>query len=364
MATKKKSKPAPMVMVGPGAEDEDLELEDEDDQDEAPEDDEGEEDGEESGGPRKKPKAQKEEDSDSDEDDERVGHGEDDEEDEDGKPKKHDRESRKARRERQRRARHRNEVELNFLRTQNEQLEKRVRDIDSRVERSEVGAIDQRINSIQSQLKVADQVLAKAHETGSGEDVVEATNIRDRLKDSLGRLSSAKTEFSRRAQETENEPEVDSRLVFHASTWMKSHSWYDPKGTDKDSRAVAAIDNRLVQEGFDPRSPEYWDELSDRVAARLPHKFKDKRNGRTDDDDPDDESEDTRDRQADRRGKGPRFSTGGRERPLRKNEVYVDPGRKQALIEAGVWDDKVLRNKYLKKYAEWDRENPRGRAAR
>jgi hypothetical protein len=362
MATKKKSKPAPMVMVGPGVEDEDLELDEEEDPEEP---EEGEDEDEESGEPRKKPKAQKEEDSDSDEEDERVGHGEDDEEEgeEDGKPKKRDRESRKARRERQRRARNRNEIELNFLRTQNEGLEKRIKEIDSRVGKSEVGAIDQRISSIQSQLRVADQVLAKAHETGSGEDVVEATNIRDRLKDSLGRLNTAKTEFVQRTQESETEPQVDSRLVSYASSWMKSHSWYDPKGSDKDSRAVAAIDNRLVREGFDPRTPEYWEELSDRVEDRLPHRFKDGRNGRGNEDEDDDDDRGNR-TESKRRSSGPRFSTGGRERPLRKNEVYVDPERKKALIEAGVWDDKVLRNKYLKKYAEWDRENPRDRAAR
>jgi hypothetical protein len=27
------------------------------------------------------------------------------------------------------------------------------------------------------------------------------------------------------------------------------------------------------------------------------------------------------------------------------------------LIEAGVWDDPVLRNKYVQRYAEYDRQN-------
>jgi hypothetical protein len=361
-----------LVMVGPGSDDEDedhdaqLESEDEDDE---KDDDEGEDD-EDSDAPRKKkPKAKKsdeDEDGDSDEDDERVGHGEEDEEDdEDGKSKKRDRESRKARRERQRKARQRNEVELNFLRQQNERLESEIKEVKGRVDRTEVGSVDQRITSIQSQLKVADQVLAKAHENGSGEDVVEATNIRDRLKETLGRLNGAKQELARRAEESEQEPAVDSRLVYHASQWMRSHSWYDPSGTDKDSRRVASIDDRLVKEGYDPRSPEYWDELTDRVREALPHKFKDRRNGNDEDDDLDeDDDRESRGNGKARRGSGPRFSTGGRERPLRKNEVYVSPERKQALIDAGVWDDPVLRSRYLKKYKDWDKDNAPRRSAR
>jgi hypothetical protein len=40
-----------------------------------------------------------------------------------------------------------------------------------------------------------------------------------------------------------------------------------------------------------------------------------------------------------------------------RKEIYVSPERKQALIEAGVWDDPVLRMKYVKRYAEYDRTN-------
>ena len=35
--------------------------------------------------------------------------------------------------------------------------------------------------------------------------------------------------------------------------------------------------------------------------------------------------------------------------------VYVTPERRQAMEDAGVWDDPVARNKYLKAYAEYDR---------
>ena len=42
---------------------------------------------------------------------------------------------------------------------------------------------------------------------------------------------------------------------------------------------------------------------------------------------------------------------------LKKNEVYISPERKSALIDAGAWEDPVLRKKYLRRYAEYDRKN-------
>lgn len=354
-----------LVMVGPGADDdEELEnsVESEEDEDDEEESGGGEE-GESEPSRKKKSKAKEDdEDGDSDEDDERVGHGEDDEED-DGDGKSTKRESRKARRERQRRARQRNEVELNFLRQQNEQLERKLSELGTRVERTEVGSIDQRIVSTQSQLKVADQVFARAVKAGDEEDIEQATSIRDKLKEQLGRLNGAKHELARRSEESDRETQVDSKLVFHASRWMRENNWYDPKGSDRDSKRVAAIDDRLVKEGYDPRSPDYWEELTDRVREALPHKFKGRRN---DQDDDTDEDEDHESRGKSQRGSGPKFSTGGRERPLKKNEVYINPERKQALIDAGVWDDPVLRTKYLKRYRDYDQENKtsRGRSAR
>lgn len=352
MATKRKSKEddeqEEMVMVGPGA-DEEVEEEEPEEREEKPakkkvaakkvaakEEDEEEAPDEETP------------DEETPDEDERVGHA-DEEEDARGK-----RESRKARRERQKRARQRNEVELNFLRQRNAALEKRVNEISKRQDTNEVSTLDQRIAGLQSQLKVADQVLAKAIESGNGEDVVEATNIRDKIRDNMGRLAIYKQEMARRT-ETPDTESVDPNLVFYAQQFIAGHSWYDPNGSDKDSRAVTAIDNRLVQEGYDPRTKEYWDELESRVQGRLPHRFA---NG-SDEEDEDEEEETPPPRRETpaRRGNGPRFSVGGRERPLRKNEVYVSPERKAALIEAGAWDDPVLRQKYLKRYAQWDREN-------
>ncbi len=43
-----------------------------------------------------------------------------------------------------------------------------------------------------------------------------------------------------------------------------------------------------------------------------------------------------------------------RKKAFSKHDVYVSPERKQAMIEAGVWDDPTLRAKYLKAYQQYD----------
>ena len=42
-----------------------------------------------------------------------------------------------------------------------------------------------------------------------------------------------------------------------------------------------------------------------------------------------------------------------------KKEVYVTPERRQAMIEAGVWDDPVRRTQMLKAYQAYDRNSAR-----
>jgi hypothetical protein len=55
---------------------------------------------------------------------------------------------------------------------------------------------------------------------------------------------------------------------------------------------------------------------------------------------------------------GPAVGSGREHAPTStRKEIYISPERKAALQEAGVWDDPVLRQRYVKKYAEYDRAN-------
>lgn len=324
----------------------------------------------------KEDKGDKEDEKDDDEDDEeeklratdeRAGHEDSDETERRRERRRAERaEGKRVRRE----ARDRNIRELDFLRRRNEQLERRFSEVEVRTGQSELLAIDNRVAQIKGQIKDAEEVMADAVKNAAGDDLVEATRIKDQLQDGLEKL----TTYRARIEQQGKTRQPDPQLVARAELFRAENPWWVPQSNDPDSRVVSAIDTQLGAEGtLDPRTPEYWDELTKRIKKKLPHRFKAqakadegddddddepvRRNGHAHDDD-DDEDERGSERHHRKGGSGgPRFSSRGRERPLRKNEVYVSPERKAALVEMGVWDDPVLRSRYLKQYQKYDREN-------
>lgn len=300
------------------------------------------------------------EDKDGDEDDEeeseesRLGGGREDDDDD---QKDQRRLENKTRRARQRDARDRDKRELGFLRTRNEDLERRFstfeQETDARITGSEVATIDTQLNKAKGDLALANQVIEQAINAQDGKNVTEAMNHRDAIRDNLRDLEQTK-EYLSQERQTPPQPDLDPRHVAHAQSFMVDHDWWDPAGRDRESQTVLAIDRSLVQEGFDPRNKDYWDELRGRVKKELPAHFENAE-GNDESDDDDDANSGNGKKQTQRRG-GPTFRTGGRERALKKNEVYISPERREAMEEAGVWEDRVLRNKYLASYAKYDRE--------
>jgi hypothetical protein len=290
--------------------------------------------------------------------DERLAQDED--EDEDDKRARR-RQENKTRRQRQKEARERTERELNFLRSRNEELEQRFsrfeQETDARIAGSEIHSIDQGISKARADLALANQVIEQAVAANDGKNLAEALDHRDAIRDNLRDMEQAR-EYLATPHQRRPAPEpreLDPRHVAHAQQFMIDNDWWDPTGRDQDSATVLQIDRSLVQEGFNPVTKEYWDELRARTEEALPNRF----DSRTGDRGGDDEGgQGNGQRQP--RSRGPQFRTGGRERPLKKNEVYISPERKEAMIEAGVWDDPVLRNKYLKSYADYDQQAAEG----
>ena len=300
------------------------------------------------------PEGKDEDEDEGEQEESRLGGGR--EEDDAEAKKARRREENKTRRARQKVARERTDRELSFLRTRNETLERRFSnlesEVDARVTGSEVATVDTSINKAKSDLQLANQVIAQSVEQNDGKNLAEAMDHRDTIRDNLRDLEQAREYLTQeRAPAQQPAMQLDPRHVAHAQSFMVDHDWWDPRGSNAESRSVLEIDRALATEGFDPVSKEYWDELRTRVQSELPQHF-----DAGDDAGDDDAGGGTGNGKepGKRRNRGPEFRTGGRERPLGKNEVYISPERKEAMVEAGVWDDPALRNKYLKAYATYD----------
>lgn len=111
-----------------------------------------------------------------------------------------------------------------------------------------------------------------------------------------------------------------------------------------DSRVAVKIDEALTEEGWDPTTPDYWDELDNRLTKYLPHRY----NSQNDD----------RNTSSTRRprmvvtgsGRESGTSAGG-------SEFRLSPERVRAIKEAGRWDNMEERKKMIRKYMEYDRQN-------
>lgn len=228
----------------------------------------------------------------------------------------------------------RDKLELNFLRQRNDDLERRLTAQEMRAYQSDLHSIDAQYMQAQREVQMAETVIAKAVAVGNGDDVAQAMRYRDEAINKAHQFAQYKQQVA--YQTPVQQPQVDDMVLVHAKEFLEDNPWYDMQGRDEASAVVLAIDQNLAKEGFDPKSEDYWDELRDRVAKRLPDKFG---------------------KQARTPRGGPAVGSGREHAPTStRKEIYISPERKQALIEAGVWDDPVLRMKYVKRYAQYDRD--------
>ena len=236
----------------------------------------------------------------------------------------------------------RDKTELNFLRQRNEDLEKRVMSIEQRTTRSEAVSLKERIAEAMAEAKAAERIMAKAVEAGAGEDVTKAMRIRDEALRKAQQLNYAAQQMAAQAKAAQKPAPMDPEVSIMAKRWISENSWYNPKGQDEESKIVQVIDQALMNEGYNPKSDDYWAELDRRIARRLPERKQiddePRKNGR----------------------KGPMIGGSREHAPAStRREVYVSPERKDAMIQAGVWDDPVMRQRYLKAYQAYDNGSAR-----
>jgi len=281
-------------------------------------------------------------DGDDEYDDEaRMGTSEDDSEDEIVEKTSKNRDSRAKRRQLQKVAKERAQQELSYLRQQNAELMRRMSAVEGNTLSQNAAGIAAQVQQALNEARQAEMIMAKAIEAGNGEDVAQALRLRDDARTRAAQLDNYKQRVEQAAQQA-TAPKVDPRVGGYAQQWLQANPWYDPSGRDEDSAITKVVDDAMAREGWDPASPDYWHELTRRVATRLnPGEAADEapRNGR---------------RKAPPTGNSREYAPAST-----KNEVVVTAERKQAMIEAGVWDDPQARKRYLKAYQEYDRNSAR-----
>lgn len=291
-------------------------------------------------------------DDDGEEDDRRLAldDGADDDDGADGDSMSLSKKKRLKQKERRRRAQDERRQREDFLLSQISALSQKVQQLEGASYAHSESSIENQIAEARRQYDMADEIFGKALDAGNGEDARQALRIRDAANARMQQLEGVKTQVSTAREQVSNTPVADPMVERNKREWIDANAdWYD--GKNADSQIVRTIDAQVAAAGYDPRTQDYWRELTRRTNAYFSAQRQD-----DDDDDLDDMGSAKRQQAAPRRKAPPTGMTRETVGGDGKRQIYVTPEQKQAMIDAGYWDDPVKRNRVLKRYAEQSRQ--------
>jgi hypothetical protein len=124
---------------------------------------------------------------------------------------------------------------------------------------------------------------------------------------------------------------------------MRDNDWYDPNGRDPDSKIALTLDQALSDEGWDPKTAEYWNELENRLQRYLPHRYNGENSG---------ESYSKKRHKSVMTSSGRESSSSGGGR----NTFTLSQEQVRAMKDAGMWDDPDKRAKMTRRYIQEARQ--------
>ena len=158
------------------------------------------------------------------------------------------------------------------VRKENENLKTRLDNLDK-------GYIEQFEGRVDSQLDSAKKALKEAHEVGDVDKIVDAQEALSQLSLERSRVNVAKTPQQelqpaapQQAPPQPAAPQPPVQADPKAEQWASKNEWF---GEDEVmTYAAFGVHRRLIEdEGFDPTSNDYYDELDKRMRNEFPQKF-------------------------------------------------------------------------------------------
>jgi len=171
------------------------------------------------------------------------------------------------------------------IQQQNEELQKRLQGLDQ-------GYITEYGNRLEAQAERLKQAYRDAYESGDTDKMFEAQQQLSRLsvEQERHRLAKAKSE----RMQAQPAPEPDAQQQYYqqpqqpqqpdpdpkAQDWAEKNEWFGQDETM--TYAAFGIHRKLVEEeGFDPTSDEYYNEIDRRIRTEFPHKFRSQNTGKS-----------------------------------------------------------------------------------
>ena len=146
-------------------------------------------------------------------------------------------------------------------------------------------------NRLKSQKQQAMSALKSAHEVQDFDKVAKAQEVLAKIAVEENKVNTSKMALEQPVQEQpvniNGQPQQNvqqitpqyqapPKLDAKQEKWVENNSWF---GEDEIMTLAAfSIDQKLVKEGYDASSDEYYSEVDKRLRAEFPHKFEEPSN--------------------------------------------------------------------------------------
>ena len=148
-----------------------------------------------------------------------------------------------------------------------------------RLSKMDTGYVSEMENRIKSSKEAAVAKLARTREDGNLElEVAAQTEISKlgyeeaRLADIKSRQETQTETVSNVAPVQNNQQETVEPIDPKAQSWAQKNTWFNTDRVMK-SAAITIHEQLTEDEGYDPRSDEYYAEIDKRIRLEFPHKF-------------------------------------------------------------------------------------------
>ena len=136
-------------------------------------------------------------------------------------------------------------------------------------------------NRLKSQKQQATTALKSAHEVQDYDKVAKAQEVLSKIAVEEAKVNASKVALEQepplqQAQPTQMQQPMQNyqappKLDEKQEAWVEKNAWF---GEDEIMTLAAfAIDQKLIQEGYDPKTDEYYSEVDKRLRKEFPQKF-------------------------------------------------------------------------------------------
>lgn len=161
-----------------------------------------------------------------------------------------------------------------------QQVQEQAKQIEARMQQLDTGYMEQYGRSLDIEMQQAKANLKYAIDIGDSDRIVEAQEALNELSGRNSQYKQAKERQEQQAAQYREAPQQQAqpqepqvrRPDPKAEQWATKNEWF---GTDEVMTFAAfGIHKRLVEEeGFDPETDEYYNELDRRIQSEFPQKF-------------------------------------------------------------------------------------------